>query len=453
MIFSLRQLQEKCREQQQPLFIAFVDLTKAFDLVSRSGLFEILQKIGCPPKLLAVITSFHQGMQSTVCYDGATSEPFPVSSGVKQGCVLAPTLFGIFFSMLLQYAFADCEDGVYVRTRHDGKLFNVARLRAKTKTHEVLIRDLLFADDAALTSHSEEGLQRLVDNLSAACKEFGLTISLKKTNIMAQGVDSPPTITIGDTQLEAVEAFTYLGSTVTSTVSLDAEISSRIAKAAGVMAKLNKRVWSNSLLSERTKVLVYQACVLSTLLYGSESWTVYARQERRLNSFHLRSLRRLLHIRWQDRVPNTDVLQRAGLMGIPSMLMQRRLRWLGHVHRMEPDRLPREILYGELRDGARKVGRPLLRYKDTIKHDLKAVKINTNSWEDTAANRDAWRLQIKTQVLGAEDNARTQAASKRAARKLHVMSARASTAHVCPICQRDCHSRIGLLSHSRSCRF
>ena len=170
---------------------------------------------------------------------------------------------------------------------------------------------------------------------------------------------------------------------------------------------------------------------------------MYARQERRLNSFHFRSLRRLLHIRWQDRVPNTDVLQRAGLMGIPSMLMQSRLRWLGHVHRMEPDRLPSEILYGELRDGARKVGRPLLRYKDTIKRDLKAVKINTNSWEDTAANRDAWRLQIKTKVLGAEDIARTQAASKRAARKLRATSARASTAHVCPIYQRDCHSRSG----------
>ena len=120
---------------------------------------------------------------------------------------------------------------------------------------------------------------------------------------------------------------------------------------------------------------------------------------------------------------------------------------------METDRLPREILYGELRDGARKVGRPLLRYKDTIKRDLKAVKINTNSWEDTAANVDAWRLQIKTQVLRAEDNARTQAASIRVARKLRATSARASTAHVCPICQQDCHSRIGLLSHSRSCRF
>ena len=76
-------------------------------------------------------------------------------------------------------------------------------------------------------------------------------------------------------------------------------------------------------------------------------------------------------------------------MSIPSVLMQRRLRWLGHVHHIESDRLPRVILYGELHDGARKVGRPLLRYKDTIKRDLKAVKINTNSWEAAAANRDA----------------------------------------------------------------
>ena len=153
MIFSLRQLQEKCREQQKPLYIAFIDLTKAFDLVSRSGLFSLLQKIGCPPRLLQMVTSFHEDMHSTVCFNGGTSEAFPVSSGVKQGCVLAPTLFGIFFSMLLQYAFADCEEGIYIRTRADGKLFNLARLRAKTKVMEVLIREMLFADDAADISH------------------------------------------------------------------------------------------------------------------------------------------------------------------------------------------------------------------------------------------------------------------------------------------------------------
>ena len=101
---------------------------------------------------------------------------------------------------------------------------------------------------------------------------------------MAQDAKSLPVITIENTQLEVVNSFTYLGSTVSDTLNLDTEISSRIAKAAGVMAKLNKRVWNNSLLSERTKVLVYQACVLSTLLYGSDSWTAYTRQEKRLET-------------------------------------------------------------------------------------------------------------------------------------------------------------------------
>ena len=133
MVFSLRQLQEKCREQQMPLCLAFIDLTKAFDLVSRSGLFKLLQKIGCPPHLLAVVTSFHGNMHSIVCFNGATSEAFPVSSGVKQGCVLAPTLFGIFFSMLLQYAFKDCSEGVYIHTRADGKLFNIAASMPRPK--------------------------------------------------------------------------------------------------------------------------------------------------------------------------------------------------------------------------------------------------------------------------------------------------------------------------------
>ena len=176
--------------------ITFIDLTKAFDLVSRSRLFELLRKIGCPPHLLAIITSFHEDMHSPVCCNGATSEAFSVSSGVKQGCVLAPTLFSIFFSIFLQYAFKDCSEGVYIHTRADGKLFNIARLRAKTKVTHMLIREILFADDAALTSHTEYGLQQLGSRLSHACKEFGLTISIKKTNVMAQDSDHPPTISI-----------------------------------------------------------------------------------------------------------------------------------------------------------------------------------------------------------------------------------------------------------------
>ncbi|XP_067905187.1 uncharacterized protein si:dkey-234i14.6 isoform X2 [Heterodontus francisci] len=69
-------IQEKCREQQMPLYIAFIDLTKAFDLVSRRGLFRLLEKIGCPPKLLSIITSFHDNMKGTIQHGGTSSDPF-----------------------------------------------------------------------------------------------------------------------------------------------------------------------------------------------------------------------------------------------------------------------------------------------------------------------------------------------------------------------------------------
>ena len=82
MVFSLRQLQEKCREQRWPLYIAFIDLTKAFDLVSRDGLFRTLTKIGCP-KLISIVKSFHTDMKGVVQFNGASSEPFSICSGVK----------------------------------------------------------------------------------------------------------------------------------------------------------------------------------------------------------------------------------------------------------------------------------------------------------------------------------------------------------------------------------
>ena len=75
----------KEQEQQQPLYIAFIDLTKAFDFVSRDGLFKILPLIGFPPKLLSFIKSFHDGSRGAVQYDGSMSEAFEINSGVKQG--------------------------------------------------------------------------------------------------------------------------------------------------------------------------------------------------------------------------------------------------------------------------------------------------------------------------------------------------------------------------------
>ena len=230
---------------------------------------------------------------------------------------------------MLKYAFGHASEGIFLHACSDGRIFNLARLTAKKRIRTVLIRDLLFADDAAVVAHSAQHLQALLVRFSLASKEFGLTICLKKTNILCQGTPSTPSIFIDNTKLEVVHRFNYLGCPVTDNLSVDAVLDIRLGKTATTLGRLTSRVWNNSKLTTKTKTAVYNACVISTLLYGSESWATYPRQEKRLDVFHLRSLRKILDISWQDHVTNADVLSRAGLLNMYSLLRQRRLRCAG----------------------------------------------------------------------------------------------------------------------------
>ena len=124
--------------------------------VSRDGLWKIMAKFGCPPRYIAMVREFHDGMQARVQNDGEYSEPFPVTNGVKQGCVMAPTLFSMMFSAMLTDAFQDVDAGFPIRYRFDGKLLNKRRLQAKSKVQTDAVDKLLYADDLAENAKSEE---------------------------------------------------------------------------------------------------------------------------------------------------------------------------------------------------------------------------------------------------------------------------------------------------------
>ena len=171
MIFRFRQLQEKCIEQDRPLCMVFVDFSKAFDAVGRTGLWQLLRKYGCPEKFTTMIEARHTGMMANVSVGWEVSESFSVTNGVKQGCVLAPMLFSIFLSAMLDETFRDMGGGFYIQSRQSADLFNVAHFRAKTKTTRILMRELLFADDSALVAHSAEEMQKIVDVFLQCIKE------------------------------------------------------------------------------------------------------------------------------------------------------------------------------------------------------------------------------------------------------------------------------------------
>ena len=146
------------------------------------------------------------------------------------------------------------------------------------------------------------------------------------------------------------------------------------------------------------------------------------------------------------------MLSRAGLPTMYTLLRQRRLRWLGHIRRMEDGRIPKDILYGELALGRRTTGRPNMRYKDVCVRNMKAVDIDTMPREGLAADRMKWRSALKQHLKTGEDKLMTAAADKRARRKEDSSSIRPETTHIiCVTCNKDCHSHIGLFSHKRPC--
>lgn len=147
---------------------------------------------------------------------------------------------------------------------YTGKLaenfFNLARLWAKTKVRHVLVHELLYADDAAFVAHSEADLQLLCSSFASACLEYGLRISLKKTVVLAQPATLNPAVSIDNKFLSVVDKFTYLGSTVSNTNNLDAELDMRIGKASSMFGKLSKRVWHNNNLALLLKVCIPYMC-------------------------------------------------------------------------------------------------------------------------------------------------------------------------------------------------
>ena len=178
---------------------------------------------------------------------------------------------------------------------------------------------------------------------------------------------------------------------------------------------------------------------------------MYRRHGRQLNRFHLNCLRKILHIKWQDKFPDTEVLQRTGFTSIHTLLLKSQARWAGHVVRMEDHRLPKKMLYCELAQGKRNVGCPKKRYKDNLKASLRELHIDTDRWETNAMDRSAWRSSITKGAKAAEILRVSEAERKRAVRKNLPVEPILSS-FVCSFCHRSFRAQIGLISHLRTHR-
>nr|VZI26554.1 unnamed protein product [Spirometra erinaceieuropaei] len=146
-----------------------------------------------------------------------------------------------------------------------------------------------------------------MDFFATVCENFGLIINTKKTVIMHR----PPLntacnakqISVNGNQLQMVDNFTYLGSTLSRVTD---EVACRISKAIQTIGRLQHTVWNRHCLHRNKKLKMYKAVILPTLLYRAETWTIYNKQARRLNQSHLSCPRRMPKLRWHGRISGTD---------------------------------------------------------------------------------------------------------------------------------------------------
>ncbi|BHF64010.1 hypothetical protein SprV_0200700700 [Sparganum proliferum] len=296
IIFATCQLHEMCQEMRTHLHSTFVDLTKALDTVNREGLWKIMHKFGCPERSIQMVRQLHDGMMPRVKDNGVVSEAFAVSNGVKEGCVLASTLFslmrmytcrderpgfasptgrmanssttggctsdrvctlnvtseGDMFTAMLIDAYRDERPGIRIVYRADGQLLNQRRMHFQSRVSTAAVHELLFTDNCALNSTSERDMQRCMDISTAAaaaavaCGDFGLFINMEKTVVIYQ--PQP------DADYNAPQAnFTYLDSTLSRTPKIHDEVVRPISKASQAFGHLQGTVWNRCRLRLSTK--------------------------------------------------------------------------------------------------------------------------------------------------------------------------------------------------------
>ena len=372
-IANVRWMWERAREYNQSVYLCFIDYSKAFDCVDHNVLWNTLRSMGVSEHLIDLQRNLYEGQTATVRTEYGSTERFRIEKGVRQGCILSPTLFNLYAERIMREAGLEESD---IGVRVGGRVLN----------------NLRYADDTTLISETEDGLKMLVENVTKAGEKAGLQLNIKKTKVMSNAGLSSFRTSGGD--IEVVQKFNLLGAVLEEEGTCSSEVNRRMALGRAVMIGLS-RIWKDRNIRLVTKSRLVKALVFPVATYGCEAWTHNKAQKAKLTTFEMWCWRRMLRVPWTARRTNASVLEEVGHDTMLELKVLRiKLSYFGHVVR--GDGLEKAVMLG-MGNGSRSRGRPRRRWLDEL---LEITGLRLQALIEAAGERDGWRRLVHVVTRG-----------------------------------------------------
>jgi hypothetical protein len=261
-------------------------------------------------------------------------------------------------------------------------------------------KTMIYADDILIWGENSQDVQREIDEWSKVTEEYGMRISTEKSEsvvLQRNGKVKLDKIRLKGEELKTQEEFRYLGSIVTKEARIGREIQKRVQQAEGFYQKVRKLLWNENF-PRKCKTLLYHSYFVPILTYGAVTWTTGWKEESRVQAAEMKFLRSIAGVSKIERKKSKIIRREIGVERLQYRIGRERLRWFGHMKRMEEDRMPRMEYESAQKEGVkRRVGRPRERWKDQIKRH---VEERGESWgtveeEKWWEDRKVWRAFIE----------------------------------------------------------
>ena len=374
-MFCLSQVIEKRTLRSREVHLLLVDLTKAYDTVPVAKLWEVLEKTSINVTLINAVKDIYKDIVSKVKIGNKISNGFKVTKGLKQGCCLSPVLFNIYIDEALRQWKKKC-NGMGL-TIGDTTLYT-----------------LHYADDQVVIARDKEDLEYMGKKLLEEYKKWGLEVNLNKTQYLCIGGGKhSEDLDLEVGKIKKYDQCIYLGMKLTETGRSDEAVKDRITKGKQVVGTLNSVLWEKNIRPE-TKKKIYNTILKPVVIYGSEVWQLTQKIKNNLLAVEMDFWRRSARKSRVEHVKNEDIRRQMKVSGsIIEDIEKQQLVWYGHVRRMGPERLPRQVLEW-IPPERRKRGRPPATWIQGISKAMSARNLSEDDWQ----NRQAWRTGTQRRI-------------------------------------------------------